>query len=160
MIRFDITKKQFIGLGGSLSVLDDDDVAWKYAMLLIGECSSSSRQDVAHQFGFSKQRYYQLRKALETEGLTGLVNNKRGPQTTYRRHSEVVCQTIRHRFLDPEATTAVIAQKLRQSGFPISKRTVDRIIEEFGLQKKTLRVSSRSVRSRCHLVPDKTNDSP
>ena len=47
---------------------------------------------------------------------------------------------IRHRFLDPEASTEVIAQKLRQSNFRISKRTVDRVIAQFGLQKKTLSV--------------------
>ena len=42
------------------------------------------------------------------------------------------------RFLDPQASTAVIAQKLRQTGLPISNRSVERVIAEFGLQKKTL----------------------
>ena len=43
---------------------------------------------------------------------------------------------IRHRFLDPEAPAEVIAQKLCQSGWEISIRSVQRVIEEFGLQKK------------------------
>ena len=34
----------------------------------------------------------------------------------------------------------VIAQKLQQTGFRISVRSVDRIFEEYGLQKKTLQV--------------------
>jgi hypothetical protein len=50
----------------------------------------------------------------------------------------VVRQVIRHRFLDPEASAEVIAQKLCQSGWEISIRSVQRVIEEFGLQKKTV----------------------
>jgi hypothetical protein len=45
---------------------------------------------------------------------------------------------IRHRFLDPEASAQVIGQKLRQAGQPISTRSVERVLEDYGLQKKTL----------------------
>ena len=48
---------------------------------------------------------------------------------------------IRHRFLDPDASAEVIAQKLRQTGFAISTRSVQRVIDEYGLQKKTLPMS-------------------
>jgi hypothetical protein len=54
----------------------------------------------------------------------------------------VVRQVIRHRFLDPDATPEVIAQKLCQSGWEISIRSVQRVIEAYGLQKKTLSVST------------------
>ena len=47
---------------------------------------------------------------------------------------------IRHRFLDPDASAEVVAQKLCQSGWEISIRSVQRVIEEFGLQKKTLSI--------------------
>ena len=66
------------------------------------------------------------------------------PKRNYRRSKEVVCQAIRHRFLDPDASSDVIAQKLRQCGLQISKRSVDRIFAECGLQKKTLQVPARS----------------
>ncbi len=46
-------------------------------------------------------------------------------------------QILRHRFLDPEATTAVITQKINQSGYIVSHRSVERTITEYGLQKKT-----------------------
>jgi len=45
---------------------------------------------------------------------------------------------IRCRFLDPESSPAVIAQKIRQQKLAISTRSVERIIADFGLQKKTL----------------------
>ena len=71
-------------------------------------------------------------------GAAALQSRKRGPKTHYRRTAEVVRQVIRHRFLDPDASTEVIAQKLSQGGWEISIRSVQRVIEEFGLQKKTL----------------------
>jgi hypothetical protein len=53
----------------------------------------------------------------------------------------LVRQVIRHRFLDPEASPEVIAQKLRQTGFTISTRSVERVIAEYAIQKKTLPMS-------------------
>jgi hypothetical protein len=38
----------------------------------------------------------------------------------------------------------VIAQKLRQAGFGISTRSVARVIEKYGLQKKTPLLPPRS----------------
>jgi hypothetical protein len=58
-----------------------------------------------------------------------------------RRELRSAVVVIRHRFLDPDATVDVIAQKLRQAGFSVSVRSVVRVIEEYGLQKKTLPLS-------------------
>jgi len=49
---------------------------------------------------------------------------------------------MRHRGLDPDASADVIAQKLTQSSFTSSVRSVDRIIADFGLQKKMVPLSS------------------
>jgi len=54
---------------------------------------------------------------------------------------------MRHRCLDPDASTEVIAPKLTQSSFTISVRRVDRIIEDFGLQKKTVPLASKACTS-------------
>ena len=142
MISLEISKKSIQSNSGSLPISDNDEITRKLAMLIEGECGSLSVDQVAAKFGFSRQRYFQLRTLFLEQGGQGLINSKRGPKSNYRRPQEVVCQVIRHRFLDPEATTEVIAQKLRQSGFRVSKRTVDRVIAQFGLQKKTLSVPS------------------
>ena len=66
--------------------------------------------------------------------------------TNYPDHlngtDELIRRVIRHRFLDPDASAQVIAQKLCQSGFAISNRSVERVIAEYGLQKKTLSIPS------------------
>ena len=140
MFEYDARKSAFVGPSGSLLVLPSDEVSRKLAMLVEGECGELGPSQAAEKFRFSRQRYFQLRLAFHEHGALGLVSQKRGPKTNYRRTDELVCQAIRHRFLDPDASSDVIAQKLRQCGFKISKRSVDRIFAEFGLQKKTLQM--------------------
>lgn len=135
-MSFEIKRHAFAGPRGSLKISADDEVTLKLAMLIEGECGQSNRKQVAGKYGFSRQRYFQLRAAFAAEGALALHSDKRGPKRNYRRSTEVVCQAIRHRFLDPDASSEVIAQKLRQCGFQISKRSIDRVFFEFGLQKK------------------------
>jgi len=142
MMKFDVFGNRFIGSGGSLAILEDDDVSRKLAMLIEGECGEGGPAQAAAKFGFCRQRYFQLRSAFFEKGALGLANQKRGPKSHYRRTEELVCQVIRHRFLDPDASSKVITQKLRQCGFVISKRSVDRVFARFGLQKKTLPISA------------------
>lgn len=137
MIRLDLDRRQFVGSAGSLPVLPKDEITLKLAMLLEGECDGLGPLHAARKFGFSKQRYFQLRHDFLLRGAVALASLKRGPKRNYRRTDEVVRQVIRHRFLDPDATAAVIAQKLRQSGWSVSTRSVERVIAHFGLQKKT-----------------------
>jgi hypothetical protein len=78
-----------------------------------------------------------LLNLFKNRGASALQSQKRGPKTNYVRTDEVERQVIRHRFLDPDASADIIAQKLRQAGFPVSTRSVERVIEKYGLQKKT-----------------------
>jgi transposase len=134
---------QLQGPEGTLAVLEDEEITLKLAMLYEGQCEGLGATAAARKFGYTKQRYYQLLQAYFEKGAFALLSTKRGPKTNYRRTDEVVRQVIRHRFLDPEASAEVIAQKLKQGAWEISIRSVERIIEVYGLQKKTLRVSSR-----------------
>ena len=127
-----------VGQGGSLPVPPEDEITRKLAMLIEGECEGLGPLRAAEKFGFSKQRYFQLRQAFREHGALALRSQRRGPKTHYRRTEEVVRQVIRHRFLDPEASAQVIGQKLRQAGQPVSTRSVERVITDYGLQKKTL----------------------
>jgi hypothetical protein len=142
MNLFDPQKHALVGPRGDLAVRDNDEITLKLAMLYEGECTDLGPLQAAVKFGFCKQRYFQLRHLYLEQGASVLQSNPRGPKTNYRRTDELVRQVIRHRFLDPDASPDVIAQKLRQAGFVISTRSVQRVIEEFGLQKKTLSLPS------------------
>jgi hypothetical protein len=138
MLHFDPQLQQLVGPAGTLAVAADDEVTRKLAMLLEGECQGLGPLAAAAKFGFSKQRYFQLRHTFLTGGALALASHKRGPKGPSRRTDEAVRQVIRQRFLDPEASADVIAQKLRQCRLPISTRSVARVLAAYGLQKKTL----------------------
>ena len=109
MAQFDLKTQAIVGTGGSLPVPKDDEVTRKLTMLIEGECEGLGPLQAASKFGYSKQRYFQLRTAFVELGAASLHSRKRGPKTHYRRTAEVVRQVIRHRFLDPDASAEVIA---------------------------------------------------
>ena len=135
------------GPAGALVVPPNDEILLKLAMLVEGECEGLGAAAAARKFGFTRQRYYQLRAALRAGGAAALRSEKRGPKTQYRRTPEIERQVILYRFLDPNASVEVIAQKLRQCGFTISARSVQRVVEDYGLQKKTLRRGTQGARA-------------
>ena len=147
MLQFNPDAMAFVGPGGTLAISPDDEIARKLVMLIEGQCLGLGGAAAAKKHGYCKQRYSQLLAAFGREGTAALQSAPRGPKRNYRRTDELVRQVIRHRFLHPDATVEVIAQKLRQSGFTISNRSVRRVIEDIGLQKKTLRMPARRART-------------
>ncbi len=137
-MQFDMSTHRIIGPAGELPVRPDDIFVPRFFMLVDGQCMGAGAAKAAEKFGLGKQRYYQLLKLYLEQGSLGLLCHKPGPKRNYVRTDEVVRQIIRHRFLDPDATLEIIVQKLRQAGIAVSARSVVRVIEEYGLQKKTL----------------------
>ena len=132
------------GPKGSIPVKDDDEITIKLAMLFEGQCEGLGPAKAAQKFGYTRQRYYQILSQFLDKGADGLKSIKPGPKSNYRRTDEVVRQVIRYLFLDSKMSPEVISQKLNQNGFPISIRSVERIITEYGLQKKTSFISARN----------------
>jgi len=142
-LRFDPVADQLTGPAGSLSIGPNDTLARRLLMLVEGQCLEKNIVAVAQKYGYCRQRYYQLLDAFEQGGVPALQPKKTGPKTNYRRTDEAVRQVLRHLFLDPDASAEVVAQKLRQSHLAISIRSVQRVIADYGLQKKTLRPQPR-----------------
>jgi len=141
MSQFDLQNSAFVGQAGSLPVPQDDQPVRRFAMLLEGDCDIGPKA-AAEKFGLSRARYFQLRQQFQQGGFDALLPQKTGPKTNYRRTDEIVRQVIRHRFLDPDASAEVIAQKLVQCGATISVRSVQRVIQDYALQKKTVSTSA------------------
>jgi hypothetical protein len=121
-------------------------------MLLEGQCGSGPKA-AAEKFGLSRQRYFQLRQQFQQFGAQGLVPQKRGPKRNYRRTGELVRQVIRHLFLDPDANADVVAQKLRQVSWRISTRSVERVIQDFALQKNSTATARKPNHPSKHNAP-------
>jgi transposase len=135
---YELAERRIVGGTGELLIPAHDESTPRLMMLIEGECEALGKAGAARKYGLTLQRYYQLFNRFREEGIQGLQLQKRGPKTNYVRTEEVERQVIRHRFLDPDASVEVIAQKLRQAGFLISTRSVERVVEKYGLQKKTL----------------------
>ncbi len=126
------------GPSGSLSIKADDKLSRQIAMLVEGQCLGLGPNQASQKYHYSKQRYFQILKVFYQHGSDGLLPRKTGPKTNHVRTEQVVTQIVRHRFLDPDANAEVIVQKMRQCGFRVSQRSVERTLAERGLQKKTL----------------------
>jgi transposase len=137
-MRLELPERRIVGPAGELIFPPDDVITPRLMMLVEGQCEGLGAAAAALKHGVTRQRYYQVLRQFEEGGASAIQPQRRGPKTNYVRTDELEKQVIRHRFLDPDASADVIAQKLRQAGFPVSTRSVERVIEAYGLQKKTL----------------------
>lgn len=137
MIRLDDHGRFLEGPNGSIPIREDDEITYKLAMLFEGECEGTGPSKAARKFGYTRQRYHQLLQRFRENGAIALKSLKSGPKSNYRRTAEIVRQIIRFRFLDPLISPEVIAQKLVQCGHRIATRSVNRVISEYGLSKKS-----------------------
>jgi hypothetical protein len=144
-LHFNPVSHQLTGPVGSLPLDPNDQLAHRFLMLVEGECLEDNVASLAQKYGYCRQRYYQLRNDFKKGGLLALLPQKTGPHSNYRRTDQVVRQVLRYCFLDPETSPEVITQKLHQTHFSISRRSVQRIIADYGLQKKTLRPEPRKI---------------
>ena len=131
------------GPQGSLGIHPDDTVARCLAMLIEGKCMGLGPEKAAQKYGLSRARYFQLQKAYREGGTEALREKKKGPKKNFVRTEQVINQILRYRFLDPDASVAVLTQKMNQHGYNISQRSVERTITEYGLQKKLHTLNSK-----------------
>lgn len=118
-----------------LNIQSNDKATIKLLMLIEGTYGIGVKKCI-QKYGYTEQRYYQIKKEFMTRGSDALNDQKRGPKQKHVRKEQIDMQIIRMRFIDPQANAAVIAQKLNQMGIKISKRSVERTITQYGLQKK------------------------
>jgi len=125
-------------------VLGDDAIAQKLLRLIEGQCRPLGPKQAAAKGGVTQQRSSQLLKVYSLQGAAARASRKRGPQRNDRRTAEAVRQGMRHRCLAPDASADVLAQQLTQASVTIRVRSVARIIEDWGLQKKPGPLSSKA----------------
>ncbi len=126
------------GIKGKDFVIDPkDSLCMKLSMLIEGHCTIGVLEAIK-KYDYTEQRYYQLLEKYNEGGAMALIDHKPGSDKQPVRTKDLVNQIIRHRFLDPFASAEVIAQKLNQIGHTVSKRSVERTITEYGLQKKRM----------------------
>jgi transposase len=121
----------------TLNIDPSDSLLWKLAMIMeAATTNDQSITQIASKYGYSREYFYQVFDKLKNNGSQALGDRPPGPKRNYKRTPQTTKQIIRHRFLDPEASCEVIAQKMNQTGTHISQRSVERVVQDYGLQKK------------------------
>jgi transposase len=135
-MKNDLTAKVIDG-NFTLKINPADSTAWKLMMLIDAASSKDETiEQIAHRYGYTREHFYVIKRNYEDKGSQALADQAKGPKRNHKRTDEIEKQIIRHRFLDPDANSEVIAQKMNQTGHTISQRSVERTINEYGLQKK------------------------
>jgi transposase len=103
---------------------------------------------VARAFGCSRQALYEAQAAFSSEGLAGLLPDKRGPRTAHKLAAHVVTFLQEYRSAEPAVSSAALA-RLVQRRFRISvhPRSVERALSR--AEKNT---RSRGVIASGHLT--------
>jgi len=141
------------GPGGSLPVPPDDRVTLKMAMLYEGQCAGLGARAAAAKYGYTRQGYYKVLQQYRTQGAAAFFNRP-GPKTNYRRSEEVVRAVIRYRFQHPESSTSELVSLLRAADHRVSKRSVERVISEYGLQQRDYPKQRARARRQTDRAPD------
>ena len=106
-----------------------DLVQVKYEMLRRVLIDGQAVTEAATAFGFSRVRWYQLRKRLAAEGLAGLLPQSKGPRQASKLSSEVetfILQTLR---AEPELRMSKVpARVAQQFGVTIHLRSIERAL--------------------------------
>jgi len=99
----------------------------KYEMLRRVSQEGHSISQAAASFGFSRPVFYQAQSAFETDGLAGLVPQKRGPKQGHKLTPEILEFVRKVRSEDAEVRTADLLQRVRERfGVELHSRTIER----------------------------------
>lgn len=127
------------GPGGVLPILPQDAAAIDLVMLVEGETSGRELDDVLLQYGRSRSTYYEKLRRFREQGVEGLLSRPPGPRSPWRRSIEVVRFIVTTRLRHPDRSAAAIAEDLARLGHPVSNRSVERTLTQFGLTRTAAR---------------------
>jgi transposase len=130
------------GPGGILPIRPEDEAALDLVMLVEGETSGRELDDVLRQYGRSRSTYYEKLRRFREQGLEGLLSRPPGPRAPWRRPLEVVRFIVTTRLRHPEKGAAEIAEELGRHGHPVSMRSVERTLTQFGLTRAASRATT------------------
>jgi transposase len=141
------------GPGGTLQIRAGDDASVDILMLIEGETSGRPLEEVLRQFGRSRSTYYEKLRRFREQGLEGLLSRPPGPRAPWRRPLEVVRFIVTTRLRHPDRSAAEIAEDLGRQGHPVSMRSVERTLTQFGLTRYTPRAADAAAASSTRSDP-------
>jgi transposase len=106
-----------------------DLVQVKYEMLRRVEHDAWSVTRSAETFGYSRPTFYQARESFESEGLEGLVPERRGPRGPRKLTRQIQAWVDERRAGDPSLGASDLARAVEEAfGVELHPRTITRYL--------------------------------
>lgn len=106
-----------------------DLVQVKYEMVRRARVEGEPVTQAAAAFGFSRPSFYAAQRALDEEGLQGLVPARPGPRGAHKLTPEVVAFARDQRAADPKLSTAGLVDAIAERfGVRVHRRSIERAL--------------------------------
>ena len=108
-----------------------DLVQVKYEMLRRVDTDGEPVGSTAERFGFSRNAFYEARRAFRREGIAGLSPKKRGPKAGHKMTPEALSELEIALERDPALNSEQLVEIARRDlGISVHPRTVERALEK------------------------------
>jgi transposase len=106
-----------------------DLVQVKYEMLRRVQIEQQTVSQAATAFGFSRPTYYQAELDFQTQGLPGLIPEKRGPRRAHKLTAEVLSYVQQTRSEQPSLRITQLATAIQEKfGITVHPRSIERAL--------------------------------
>jgi transposase len=107
-----------------------DMVQVKYEMIRRVREEGATVTETVEQFGFSRPTFYETRRALEAEGLAGLVPKPPGPKGAHKLTEEVIEFVEALRAHTPDLSSEELARRIEERfDRSVHPRSIERALE-------------------------------
>ena len=109
----------------------------KYELLRAARVDNISVTEACNLFGFSREYFYRLEKAFMKHGYVSVIGSAMGRRPIIALNQEIVSFIVHRKMEEPRLSGMALRKEIiQQYSIDCSGRTVERIIEKLGLEKK------------------------
>jgi len=111
----------------------------KYELMRSARVDNISVTEACRLFGFSREYFYRLEKAFMKHGYVSVIGSAMGRRPIIALNQEIVSFIVHRKMEEPRLSGKALRKEiLHQYSIDCSGRTVERIIEKLGMEKKGL----------------------
>lgn len=109
----------------------------RYEMLRIARIEGFSVAEACRLFGFSREYFYKLERIFMTRGFISLLGSSMGRRPLIALNQELINFILHRKIEEPRVSCEKICLQIKKLyQVDCSCRTIERIVEKFGLGKR------------------------
>lgn len=108
----------------------------RYEMVREWIATDQTAEQVVKKYGYTRSRLYVNSRRIQEEGVSGVIDKKRGPKGPTKATPDVQRLIINIRKRDGKAVDEIAKELKEKHGVSISMKTVDTILSQHKISKK------------------------